>query len=320
MALLQQVLEGTLPLSFARPGFRSRRERFVEGDLDVDMRGKVCLVTGGNAGLGRATARALGKRGATVHLLCRSRSRGEEAAAALRLEAGNPRFFVDEVDIADQVAVRRFAERFDAEQIDVLVHNAGVLLDERQESSDAIELTWATAVTGPFLLTWLLAPKLREAEQGRVIFVSSGGMYTRRLRLDDWQWARRSFDGVAAYALAKRAQVVLSELWAEVLASTPVTVNAMHPGWASTGGVQRSLPIFYNLTKPLLRSAEEGADTVVWLAMCSRLGDQSGAFYFDRAAVATHKLPWTKETEQTREGLWRLCAELCGLDDTRLPI
>lgn len=320
MALLRTIIEGALPLSFSRPGFRSRRERFEREDLAVDLTGKVCLITGGNAGLGRAAARELAARGATTYLLCRNVERGAKAAQELTEEAGNPRIYTRQIDVSDLASVRSFVENFDEERVDILVHNAGVLLDSRQQSPQGVETTWATAVTGPFLLTWLLAPRLARAEsRGRVIFVSSGGMYTKRLDLRDLQWRDRPFDGVAAYAMAKRAQVVLTELWAEKLAGQ-ATVNAMHPGWADTGGVRSSLPRFYELTRGILRSAEEGADTIVWLAACERLADESGNFYFDREPVKTHKLPWTRERDADRAALWQLCLEQAGLQHASLDL
>jgi dehydrogenase/reductase SDR family protein 12 len=318
MAILNKIIEGALPLSFSRPGFCSRRERFDAGDLEVDLTGKICLVTGGNAGLGRAAARELASRGATLYLLCRNAKRGIEAASQIAEEAGNPRVEARLIDLSDLDSVRRFADEFAEERVDVLVHNAGVLLDSRVESAQGVETTWATAVSGPFLLTWLLAPRLQRAEQGRVIYVSSGGMYTKRLDLEDLQWHDRAFDGVAAYAMAKRAQVVLTELWAEKLGGD-ITVNAMHPGWADTGGVRRSLPRFYELTRGLLRSADEGADTIVWLAACPRMAGESGGFYFDREAVKTHKLPWTRESSQARDELWQLCLRQTGLLGSELP-
>ena len=87
-----------------------------------------------------------------------------------------------------------------------------------------------------------------------MIWVSSGGMYTRRLNVEDPEWTRRDFDGVAAYAEAKRAQVVLSEMWAERLRDRSVRVNAMHPGWADTPAVEKSLPRFHRLKVRSYRS------------------------------------------------------------------
>ena len=120
--------------------------------------------------------------------------------------------------MSDLGAVREAAARLSSGPVDVLVHNAGVLPDERVETADGLELTFATHVVGPFLLTRLLRGSSRSRPTGRVIWVSSGGMYTRRLNLEDPNWTRRDYDGVIAYAETKRAQVVLAELWAEELA------------------------------------------------------------------------------------------------------
>jgi dehydrogenase/reductase SDR family protein 12 len=170
-----------------------------------------------------------------------------------------------------------------------------------------MELTFATHVVGPHLLTRLLRGRLEQSSDARVVWVSSGGMYTRRLNLEDPDWKRRDFDGVIAYAETKRAQVVLAELWAEELGGSSVVVNAMHPGWADTPSVKSSLPRFHELTRNLLRTPAEGADTVVWLAACPRACEWSGRFFFDRKQRRTHLLPFTREAERERRALWKLC-------------
>jgi hypothetical protein len=93
-----------------------------------------------------------------------------------------------------------------------------------------------------------------------------------------------------------------------------ITVNAMHPGWAETPGVRDSLPRFFRLTRRILRSPEEGADTIVWLSVCPRVAGETGRFWFDRAPAATHLLPWTHEPLEERQALWRFCAERAGVD------
>ena len=147
-------------------------------------------------------------------------------------------------------SVRRFAKRFAAEapRLDVLVNNAGVLTQERELSADGIELTLATNVIGPFLPTQLLIATLQRSTPSRIVNVSSGGMYTQKLRADDLQSEQEDFDGPTVYARTKRAGVVLTEMWAQQLAGTGVSVHAMHPGWADTAGVQSSLPRFYRAT------------------------------------------------------------------------
>jgi NAD(P)-dependent dehydrogenase (short-subunit alcohol dehydrogenase family) len=266
-------------------------------------------VTGANSGIGYETALALADLGAEVVLLCRSRERGEQAAERVRQQTGNPRVSVEVVDLSDLASVRAAAARLSAAPVDVLVHNAGALPDERIETPDGLELTLATHVVGPFLLTRLLRASLEKSPEARVVWVSSGGMYTRRLQLEDPNWTRRDYDGVIAYAETKRAQVVLSELWAEELRGSPIAVNAMHPGWADTPAVKSSLPRFHRITRNILRTPAEGADTVVWLAACPSLRS-TGRFFFDREERRTHLLPFTRETVRDRRALWRLCERL----------
>jgi dehydrogenase/reductase SDR family member 12 len=134
-------------------------------------------------------------------------------------------------------------------------------------------------------------------------------MYTQRIGGDDLQSARGEFDGATAYARAKRAQVILTELWARRLEGRGVVVHAMHPGWADTPGVETSLPRFYRLTRPLLRTPEQGADTIVWLGAADEPGRSTGRFWHDRRPRPTHLLPWTRETRQEREQLWARCAQ-----------
>jgi NAD(P)-dependent dehydrogenase (short-subunit alcohol dehydrogenase family) len=274
----------------------------------------VCVVTGANSGIGRAAASALAARGAEVWLLCRDRGRGEEAVASIRKATGNRRVHLAVVDVSHLAAVRTFAQGFAPARVDVLIHNAGVLPATRQENPEGVELTLATNVIGPFLLTHLLQSKLAAATGARVIFVSSGGMYAQRLSLDDLQWTERPFDGVSAYAQTKRMQVILTELLARRWARARIAVHAMHPGWADTPSVRSSIPRFWQVMRKRLRTPEQGADTLVWLAVAPTL--PSGRFWFDRAPQPTHLLPFTTERPRDRARLWRMCTGLAGLAPT----
>ncbi len=208
--------------------------------------------------------------------------------------------------------MRRFAERFtgEAQRLDVLVNNAGVLTQGRELSAGGIELTLATNVIGPFLLTQLLVGLLERGAPSRIVNVASGGMYAQKLRVDDLQSEQGDFDGPTVYARTKRAEVVLTEMWAQRLAGTGVTVHAMHPGWADTGGLKSSLPRFHRATRPLLRSPDQGADTIVWLGAAAEPADSSGGFWHDRRRRPTHLLPRTRETEAERSRLWAECVAL----------
>ena len=320
MSLLDRLADASIYFSFDRSGFRRHQKSFRAEDLEVDLDGKRCLVTGANSGLGLAAAHALARLGAEVRLLCRSEERGRIAERDVRAASGNDRVHLELVDLASPASIRDFVERWGERPADVLINNAGVLPEERVETEDGLELTWATNVVGPFLLTWKLIPSLRRAPAARVINVSSGGMYSQRLDLRDVGWRDKPFDGVVAYARTKRAEVVLTELWAERLAETAVTVNSMHPGWADTPGVQKSLPRFWRFTRNRLRSPREGADTIVWLAACERIAARSGKFWFDRRAVSTHLLPGTRERSGDRERLWRMVREQAGLSEEAFPV
>ena len=312
--LLDAALDASVVLSFDRNGFRRHARRFDPRDLEVDLSGKTALVTGANSGIGKATAAALARLGARVVMLCRDKARGRAAREELERETGRKAFDVVRLDVSDLAAVRRAGEALAGGPVDVLVHNAGVLPDRRQTTADGLELTLATNLVGPFLLTGLLLPALARAK-GRVVQVSSGGMYTQRLDVGAlFSGGPDPFDGVVPYARTKRAQVVLNGLLAERLGGSGVTFSAMHPGWADTPAVRTSLPRFHALTKGILRTPEEGADTVVWLAASRAAEGRSGLFWFDREAVATTPLPGTRETAEERERLWGALVAATGLD------
>ncbi len=309
---LSRVVDPLIVGSFDRTGYRIHSLTFEPDDLEVDLSGRRCLVSGANSGIGRSTAEALADLGAEVVLLCRSEGRGRAAVEEIRARTGNAAVHLEVVDMSDLDSVRAAGKRLAESPVDVLVHNAGVLPDMRVLSPQRIELTWATHCIGPYLLTRMLQNRLAASSDGRLIWVSSGGMYTRALNLDDPDWSRRDYDGVLAYAETKRAQVVLAEMWAERLEAEGVTVTSMHPGWADTPAVASSLPTFHRVTEAILRSPAEGADTVVWLAASDSETIESGRFYFDRRARKTHLLPWTRESDEDRARLWNLCEAYSG--------
>lgn len=310
------LLDASILCSFDRSGYLRHSRSFAAGDVDADLTGRVCLVTGANSGIGFETSQALAGRGATVWMLCRDRQRGQRAATQVRAATGSKHVHLALLDVSDLGAVRRFAREFSPPRVDVLVHNAGVLPEQRVASADGHEITLATHVLGPWTLTQALAPKLRASRDARVVFVSSGGMYTQRLSLDDCEWRRRPYDGVAAYAQTKRMQVVLAELLAEELRDSRVTVSSMHPGWADTPAVRTSLPRFWRTMQSRLRTPAEGADTVIWLAASPAARGRSGLFWFDRRPRSTHLLPWTRESGAERRALRALCA---GVAEQRAP-
>jgi dehydrogenase/reductase SDR family protein 12 len=317
--LVDAALEASVVGGFSRigPEVRGRLEHWTE---PPSLAGRVCLVTGASGGLGLAAGIGMAHLGASLRLLVRDAGKGEEARRRIVAVTGNDDVRCELVDISLRRSVRACAERLLAsgDPIHVLVHNAGVLPAERRETAEGLELTFATNVLGPHLLTRLLRERLVESAPARVLFVSSGGMYTAALEVDDLQSRSGSFDGRVAYARSKRAEVVLAERWAQELAGTGVVVHAMHPGWADTPGIKTSIPTFQRVMRPLLRTPAQGADTIVWLAAAEEPARITGRFWCDRHVRSTHRLGRTRESEADRDRLWHAVEALAAGASARI--
>ncbi|MET0233612.1 MAG: SDR family NAD(P)-dependent oxidoreductase [Kibdelosporangium sp.] len=301
------VLDRTVVAGYSRLGLAVRR-RLPTWPADVAegaLTGRSAVVTGASSGLGAATVEALAGFGATVHLVVRDLAKGE------RIVAGLPdasRLRVWRCDVSDLDDVSRLAEQLGEQGVDVVVHNAGTMPAKQTASAQGHEIALATHVLGPLRLTELLRPALRASADARVIWVSSGGMYTQRLPIDDPEYLQGEFSGTRAYARTKRVQVSLVPVLARRWAADGIAVHAMHPGWADTPGVARSLPGFRRITRPILRDSAEGADTVVWLAAVEP-PPPSGLFWHDRRSRPAHLLPWTDHDESTAEAMFQWCAD-----------
>ncbi|XP_052202113.1 uncharacterized protein LOC127807921 isoform X3 [Diospyros lotus] len=250
-------------LNFTRAGYLEHSKKFNPDDMQASISGKNCIVTGANSGIGYATAEGLASRGANVFMVCRNKERGEAACSQIQSVTGNQNIYLE-------------------------VNNAGLLENKRVTTSEGYELNFAVNVLGPFTMTEIMLPLLEKAApDARVITVSSGGMYTAPL-MEDLQFSSGKFDGVEQYARNKRVQVALTEKWAELYKDKGIGFYSMHPGWAETPGVARSLPGFSKSFSGKLRTSEQGADTLIWLALQAKDKLVSGAFYFDRAEAPKH--------------------------------
>lgn len=310
--VIDTVLETAIFPSFTRIG-PAARSRLFDWKPIREVPGRRIVITGANSGLGFAGAKLLRAVDARVTVVARNEERGARAVDELNSTPG-VEADLQIADLSSLESVEAFANRLlDAgEPIDTLVHNAGALHNPREESVDGFELTLATHVIGPFKLTEMLRPLLRAGDDPRIITMSSGGMYGQGISLSDIQ-TTKDYAGAKAYARAKRAQLLLSKAWQPILTAEGIESYVMHPGWADTAGVADAIPGFGKLIGPLLRTPEEGADTLAWLATEPTIELGSGGFWLDRARRPEHRIPPTKSADQKIDALWEKISELAGV-------
>lgn len=309
--VVDKVIEAPIVTSFTRlgPAVRSRLDDWTPLD-EYDLTGRRIVLTGGTSGLGLAAAERFTSLGATLFVVGRSAEKTQRVCAQLP-GPGSATAVIADLGELDQVRAAS-NEILDAGGADTLIHNAGALSADRRTNGAGIEATVASQVVGPHLMTTLLLPSLSDATPGRVVTMASGGMYAAGLTVHGLQMAEDEYGGSEQYARAKRAQVTMNELWAERVPWSTVVFHAMHPGWADTPGVEASLPGFRKVMGPLLRTADQGADTLVWLVADDEATTSSGAFWLDRRRRSIHKLPTTKKTDspERRAQLWEYVEHL----------
>ncbi len=268
--------------------------------------GRHVVLTGANSGLGLATGIALAEAGADLTLVIRNPEKREELLQTLKSETGRSDITIEIADLSLMADVRALSERLLAKgtPIDVLINNAGALFNDYRVTREGLEQSFALLLASPSLLTHTLRPLLTgHSTPARVINVVSGGMYTEKLVCERLIMTPSNYHGAQAYARAKRALTVLSELWAQQWRTDGIIVNAMHPGWADTPGVASALPTFRSITKRILRTADEGADTIIWLARASEAGAISGKLFLDREPRTPYLLAKTRESTAQRAQL-----------------
>ncbi len=298
-ATLRQSLAGLafyarFLVSFTQPGYRLRRLFWPK--FAADFRGQHWLVTGGSGGIGRALVLAALRGGARVTAVARDprklRELADSAQAAglggLQIEC------CDFSSVADTDALlRRLAAA--GGRIDVLMNNVGVLNDALVVTGEGLEASFASNLLAHYQITEALIACGALGRGSAVVNISSGGAYLFPLQiaaLDITDAAR--YRGVVAYGLHKRAQMVLTRHWRERHGEAGIDFFVMHPGWADTAGVQRSLPRFRKLLRTILRDAESAADTAVWLVAQRPVQVAEDVVWFDRKARPAHLYPHTR--------------------------
>ncbi len=277
------------------------------------MDGRVCLVTGGNSGIGEATAVGLARLGAKVAIVCRNEERGRSAVERIAHATGR------EVglllgDLGDLDSVRTLADevRSRLPALHVLVNNAGVLMQKRLETPDGLETTFATNHLGPFLLTNLLLDHLNASGPARVVNVASSLHRRGRLDFDDLQRTRR-YNAFAAYSASKLCNVLFTRELAKRAAGSGLTCNALHPGVIDTGLGRNSNGIIragWGVVGRLLPGSEKGARTSIYLAAASEVASTSGEYY---VACQPKKPSKRARDDAAAARLWSASEGLAGL-------
>ena len=251
------------------------------------MDGTTVIITGGNSGIGKATAVELARAGARVVVTARSESRGAAAVADVRTSSGSSAVDLSVFDLADLSSVRAGAaellERYP--RIDVLVNNAGLILTERSLSADGYESTFATNHLGPLLLTDLLRPRLVESAPARIVNVASTAHnFARRGMVFDDLMAERSYRQMEVYGRSKLANILFTTELAKRLGGTGVTANSLHPGSVATGYARDGdtagfLAWGVKVYAPFSLTPEQGARTSVYLSSSPEVEGVTGRYF-----------------------------------------
>jgi NAD(P)-dependent dehydrogenase (short-subunit alcohol dehydrogenase family) len=286
-------------------------------EANVDMSGKICLVTGANSGIGKATALGLAQRGATVVLLCRNSQKGEAACREIQERSGNSNVDLLIADLSSQQSIRQFVQDFQQKytQLHVLVNNAGSVFARGSVSPDGIEMTLAVNHLASFLLTNLLLDTIKASAPARIVNVSSEAQAAGFIDFDDLE-GKRNYRLLRAYAQSKLANVLFTYALARRLEGTGVTVNCLHPGRVVTNIWTRVLPNWLHflgiIVRPFCIPAEQGALTNIYLATSTEVEGVTGKF-FDKCRI----LPSAKIScdQNIQERLWTISEKLTHLQE-----
>ncbi|MCB2107856.1 MAG: SDR family NAD(P)-dependent oxidoreductase [Rhodobacteraceae bacterium] len=312
MAMLIKVIKfyARFTLSFTAIGYWWRS--LFWSRLNPDFAGRVWLVTGASGGLGKAIVEQAAAAGATVIAVARSRSKLDGLIAACGPKA---QIVPMVADLALQSETEDLIGRLaaDGRKIDVLVNNVGMLANEFALTSEGRESSFATNILNHYLLTERLIEKDMLKNDGVVINMSSGGMYNAPLLVERMNVTDpKRYAGVFAYAVHKRGQAELTKYWHAKYGGRGMKFYVMHPGWADTAGVERSLPRFYKILNLVLRNGRQGTETAIWLA-ATKPACEPGAFWFDRAVRTSHAYPATQVTKNTPEELAAYLSKELGM-------
>jgi NAD(P)-dependent dehydrogenase (short-subunit alcohol dehydrogenase family) len=282
--------------------------------MSESMKGKVCIITGANSGIGKATAQGLAKLDAHVVMLCRDKSRGEEALANIITVSGSESIDLLLADLSSQHSIRQFVKEFQMkfDKLHILINNAGVNPSKRYESVDGLEKAFAINTLAPFLLTNLLLPTLKNSIPARVINVASA-VQSKSINFKNLQF-QKHFRSWKAYSQSKTALILLTYEFARRLNNSGITVNCLHPG-AVKSNITRDykgiIKIFTKLLFSFAKNPEKGAETSIYLASSPNVENISGKYFIDKKEAKSSSITYD---ESIAKKLWDVCTDLTKLN------
>ena len=280
----------------------------------VNMAEKVCLVTGGNSGIGKSVALGLAKMGATVVVVSRNKEKGETAVTDTVEKSGNKNVELIQADMSSQNSIHQLVNEFRArhEKLHLLINNAGVYLTKRSETEDGLESTFAVNHLGPFLLTSLLVDILKASAPSRIVNVTSDAHKGARVNFDDLQ-GEKKFSGWQAYGQSKLAMILYTHGLAKKLEGTGVTVNSAHPGVVRTNFAKNNgglVMLGFRFLGMFFISPESAAKRILYVATSPDLEGVTGKYF-----TKMHEVKSSQESydDDSARRLWQISEQLTRL-------
>ena len=287
------------------------------------MKGKICIITGSNSGIGKETATNLVKMGATIVMVVRDQERGEKARTEIVKQTGNNSVDLMICDLSSMDSIRRFVKEFKGkyDRLDVLVNNAGAMFNKREVTSEGFEKTVAVNYLGPFLLTRELLDLLKSSAPSRIINVSSGLAKNGKVDLDDLQ-SEKNYKGTKAYSKVRAPVYANTKLMlmmftyelARRLKGSGVTANVLMPGFVATNlgknSGSLSSSIMFKMVRPMQVSAKKGAETSIYLASSEDVEDVTGKCFIKKKEAMTCPASYNEELQKR---LWNKTESILSL-------
>lgn len=278
------------------------------------LNGKICMITGANSGIGKATAISLAKLGASLVLVCRDQTRAEKAITEIKEKTGNESIDLILADLSSQKGIHNlvseFKKRYD--NLHVLINNAGVNLHKQTLTEDGIETTFAINYLAHFMLCNLLLDTLKNSVPARIVNVASS-IQAKSFDFDDLN-GDNHYRQLKAYSQSKLAVVLFTYEFARKIEGRGVSVNCLHPGYVKTNMIRQFRPFvkyFYHLIGLFMLTPKRGAKTSVYLASSPEVDGTSGKYFKRRKEAKSVKISYDKNVAKQ---LWDASVKLTNVD------